>query len=265
LLLLNIQDGTRADAADKQHDLRHITACTFTPDGSRLLAASAAGKIAIFEVSKERKLKTAGQFVGHSRQVECVAASNDSRFAISGGHEQKLCLWQIDNAQELGAFTGFRGPIRACMFAPNGRTAWATDGAVLTEIDVKKRAVVKQTSLASSAAGKFAAISPDGAFVAAGDSFGTRLWQAQSGRELPKLEEREFQFCATFTPDGTRLVTGGAGKIEVWDVAAQRKIVELETASHFIAFVVASRDNQHVAASAGLGSQGIQVFRIPRD
>jgi hypothetical protein len=264
LMLLDIQAGVRADVADQQHGLRHIAACAFTPDGSRLLTGGGSGQIGIWGVSKEGSLKAAGQLIGHSREVECLAISGDSRFAVSGGREQNLCLWQIDNGQQLGVFTGFQGPIKACAFAPNGRSAWATDGSVLMEIDVRKRAVAKQTSLALSSLGKCAAISPDGSLVAAGDAFAIRLWQTQSGRELPKLEDNEPQLSAAFTPDGTRLVIGGVGKISVWNVAAQRKIAVLETTGHaFCQVLAASPDNQHVAAPTGHGGKEVQVFRIP--
>ncbi|HWB10380.1 MAG TPA: c-type cytochrome domain-containing protein [Pirellulales bacterium] len=266
LTLLDIQDGTRADIADKQRGLRHIAACTFTPDGSRLLAAGGTGKIVIWEVSKDRKFKEAGQFGGHSQQVECLAVSGDSRVAVSGGHERKVCLWQIDNGQQLGVFTGFQGPVKACAFASNGRTAWATDGAVLMEIDVKKRAVAKQTSLGPLSSAKCATLSLDGGLVAVGDAFAMRVWQTQSGKELAKLQDHEFQLSAAFTADGTRLVTGGVGRINVWDVAAQKKISLLETATHsFIQLLAASRDNQHVAVSMGFGGKELQILRIPRE
>jgi mono/diheme cytochrome c family protein len=262
LTLLDLQEGGHADVPDRQPGLRQIVACAFTPDGLRLLAGGSSGEIVTWEVSKDGKLKMAGQLVGHAQEVECLAISGDSRLALSGGKDQKLCLWQLDDGQQLGAFAGFRGPIRACAFLPNGRTALATDGAVLMEIDVRKKAVAKQTSLASSV-GKCSAISPDGALVATGDASGIRLRQTQSGKELSKLQDRGFLVHAAFMPDGRRLIIGGFGQIDVWDVAAQRKLTSLKTATPFPAACLAvSPDNQHVAVGS---HDEVQVLRIPRD
>ncbi len=155
--------------------------------------------------------------------------------------------------------------MKACHFSPDGRTALATDGAILLEIDLKKDQVVKQTPLArSAAAGQTAAFSDDGSLVAAGDLYSVRLWEVKTGKELPKLEDHEIQWSAAFTPDGTRLVTGGTGKVNVWDVGKQRKVGSLETAgSAYVQCLAVSPDNRHIAAIPGSAGQDLQVFRIP--
>lgn len=124
--------------------------------------------------------------------------------------------------------------------------------------------VVKQTPLARSAAGQAAAFSEDGSLVAAGDLYTVRLWEVKTGKELPRLEDNEIQWCAAFTPDGARLVTGGTGKVNVWDVGKQRKIHSLETAgSGYVQCLAVSPDNLHIAAIPSAARQDLQVFRIP--
>ena len=265
LLLFEVNDGARLGAVEDLRNLGQVKVCQFTPDGSKLLAGGYSGQILIWTVSKEGLLKPAGQFVGHSKELNCIAISGDSRFAVSGGRDNTLRYWQIDDGKELGSFPGFKGAIKACHLSSNGRNALATDGATLLLIDLKKGQVVKQTSLTRSwSSGQAAAFSPDGHLVAAGDSHNIRLWDLKTGKELPKLQDNEIQWTAAFTPDSTRLVSGGSGKVNVWDVRKQRKIHSLSTAgSGYVQCLATSPDNKHVAAIPSSAGQDLQVFRIP--
>lgn len=265
LLLFDVNEESRLDAAESLRSLGQVTACAFTPDASRLLAGGWSGQISIWEVAKPGRLKLVGQFVGHSKQVNCIAISSDSRFAVSGGRENKLRHWQLEGGKELGVFSDFQGAVKACHLSSDGRTALATDGATLLEIDLKKGQVVKHTPLAgSAAAGQTAAFSDDGSLVAAGDLYTVRLWDVPTGKELPKLEDNEIQWSAAFTPDGARLVTGGTGKINIWDVGKQRKISSIDTeGSGYVQCLAVSPDNLHVAAIPSSAGQDLQVFRIP--
>ncbi len=250
---------------DNLRNLGQVKACQFTPDGSKLLAGGYSGQILIWDVSREGLLKPAGQFVGHSKELNCIAISSDNRFAVSGGRDNVLRYWEIESGKELGAFAGFKGAIKACHLSSNGRNALATDGATLLLIDVKRNHVVKQSSLTrSGASGQSAAFSPDGRLVAVGDRYAIRLWDLKTGKELPMLQDNEIQWSAAFTPDSTRLVSGGSGKVNVWDVRKQRKIHSLVTAgSGYVQCVATSPDNQHVAAIPSSAGQDLQVLRIP--
>lgn len=219
----------------------------------------------IWDVSKEGLLKPSGQFVGHSRELNCLSLSGDGRLAVSGGRDNVLRYWQTDSGQELGSFAGFEGAIKACHISSNGRNALATDGALLQLIDLKKGQATKQIHLTRSwAAGQTAAFSHDGHYVAAGDMYAIRLWDLKTTRELRKFEDNEIQWCAAFTPDGTRLVSGGSGKINIWDVRKHRKIASIATAgSGYVQCLATSPDSQHVAAIPSSAGQDLQIIRIP--
>ena len=266
LLLFDVAEGGRLGVQEGLRSLGPVKTCQFSPDGSKLLAGGQSGQVLIWDVTKEGLLKPAGQFVGHSKELNSLAISPDSRFAVSGGRDGTLRYWQIDNGKELGFFPGFKGAIKACHISSNGRNAQATDGATLLLIDLKKGQVTKQFQLTRSwSAGHAAAFSADGHYVAAGETYALRMWDLKTGKELPKLQDNEIQWCAAFTPDGLRLVSGGSGKVNVWDVRKQRKIASLNTAgSGYVQCLAVSPDNQHVAAIPSSSGQDLQILRIPK-
>jgi len=89
------------------------------------------------------------------------------------------------------------------------------------------------------------------------------LWQIATGKELPKLEESERQSSVAFTPDGTRLMTGGSSKISVWDVRKQQRIYALPLEGHGHGECLApSFDSKYVAVTSSSGRE-LQIFRLP--
>ena len=264
LTLFDVANNDRLADLDKLKMLMSVTSCLFTPDGAQLLAGGSTGHIQIYEVSKEGQLKESAQFVGHSKEVSCMAVSGDGKLAVSGGKDKTLRFWEVETGRELAAFPGCEGPIKACFIAKNSRAALATDGATLLSIDLKKKEVTRRRQLAGSwSSGQAAAFSSDGEQVAVGDGYNLRLWNLKSQGERPKMEDNEIQWSMAFTPDGTRLVSGGNGKVNIWDVRKSRKIHVLATAGqYYIQSLAVSPDNRHVAAIPGSAGQDLQIFRL---
>ncbi|MEX2174253.1 MAG: SHD1 domain-containing protein [Pirellulaceae bacterium] len=260
--VFDIANGAQLESVDKLEMLQSVKSCLYTPNGSRLLAAGSTGHILIFEAAKDGRLKELAQFAGHTGDVLCMAVSGDGRFALSGGQEKKLRYWDIAGSRELAAFAEFEGPVKACHHSRGGRTALATDGGTLLEIDLSRKQVTRRTKLTGSwASGQAAAISADGKFVAVGDSYNIRLWNLQTLKELPMLEGNEIQWSMAFTPDGSRLLSGGNAKVNVWDVRKQQKIHSQSVGDNgYVQCLAASPDNKHAAAIA---SRDVVVFRLP--
>jgi WD40 repeat protein len=265
LLLFDVTQKARLQSFEKLEMLQSVETCQFTPTGSHLLAAGRSGHILIYDVLPQGLIKEAGQFAGHSGEVACISISGDGKFAVSGGAEKKLRYWEVATGQERAVFTGFEGKIKACYIAKNGRSAMATDGATLLQLDLMKREVMRERKLTRSwAAGQSAAFTADGNFVAAGDSYKIRVWNLNSTGEMPPCEDNEIQWSMCFTPDGNRLLSGGTGKVNVWDFKKQRKIFSQPVAKGgYVQCLAVSPDSKHVAAIPSSAGQDLQVFRLP--
>ena len=265
LLLFDVDQEKRIFSLEKLESLGQITSCCFTPDGTKLVVSGHSGQVRIYDVAKDGRLSESGQFAGHSEEVLCLTTSSDGRTALSGGRERKVRHWALATGKELAVLGEFKSSVRACYIASNGKTGLATDGAELLYLDLAKGEVAKKITLIGSGASQTAAISPDGSLVAVGDPNNIRLWETQSGKELPKLVASDIQWSSAFTPDGARLVSGGMGIINVWDVRKQQRIRSIDMATHhaYVQCLAASPDNKHVAAIPGSAGQVLQVFRIP--
>jgi WD40 repeat protein len=263
VLLFDVSEGSRKTTIDKLETLGQVSSITFTPDGKKLLAGGDRGLITVWNVSKTGQLDATGQFAGHTKGVNCIAISADGKFALSGD-DQRVRYWQIDNGKEITAYEGLQRSVKACRISKDGRTAWATDGETLLTINLKTERT--NANKFGKSIGQFAAISGDGRLLASGEGYNVRLFDIKENKDLGLLEEQEIQWSGEFLPDGLRLVTGSAGKINVWDLTRKSRTTVIPTkGTGYVQCLAVSPDNWHIAAIPSSAGQTLQVLRLPKD
>jgi WD40 repeat protein len=69
--------------------------------------------------------------------------------------------------------------------------------------------------------------------------------------------------AATFSPDGTRVATGGGPgePVKIWDFATQQELMTLFVEGHFFRHVEFSPDGDAILAIGGSGS--LHLWRVP--
>ncbi len=239
-----------------------ISAIEYSADGSQLFVAGYKGAVQVYSVNKRGQIKPSSRFVGHSEEVGCIAISNDGKYALTGSQEEKVRYWEVESGKELHVLTGFKGKIKAVDISADGRRIRATDGALLIDYDVNKQETIHQRPLTRSwSSGQAAAFSPDGKFIAVGDSYDIRVWDLETGREFPKLDGNEIQWSIVFSPDSSYLLSGGRGKINVWDPVAGKRIVIQEVDGGYVQGLGVSHDGKTFSHAATTGNP-LSVFQF---
>jgi WD40 repeat protein/serine/threonine protein kinase len=99
--------------------------------------------------------------------------------------------------------------------------------------------------------------SPDGRLIAAGGSDGLRICDAETGREVRRIQQTYPGECnAAFSPDGKRtaLVTGARGRpgrVQLYEVATGRPVLEIPLNAGNLAGICFSPDGREIAVTSG--------------
>ncbi|MEK6247245.1 MAG: WD40 repeat domain-containing protein, partial [Planctomycetales bacterium] len=205
--------------------------------------------------------------------ITSMAFSPDGLRLLTGGSQGQIKLWDPSSAVELLNIQGHDGEVRQTAWRPDGQQ-WVTVG---NDGKIKLWDASSGQEINSlrghSAQVKSVAWNTDGSLLATGDASGAvKLWNPAQTQESMVLEGRTL---AAWSPDGTRLVTGGRevgsvdedspdipGKIDIYDTDSWKPVVTLE--DQFFGFTKSadwSPEGRRLAMS-GRGGR-VKVWEIP--
>ncbi|MFD5337581.1 WD40 repeat domain-containing serine/threonine protein kinase [Streptomyces hawaiiensis] len=176
-------------------------------------------------------------FDGHDGAVEAVSLSADERYALSGGRDGTVRVWEVRTGRCLRVLEGHGAKVRSVSFSGDGRFAFSggEDGSVrwweretgrmLWAYDYAGQGVY---SVCPSADGRFV--------LSSGKGGRARMWELDSGHrartfvDLARKADIEppppgILYSAQLTTDGRHAVTAnGDGRVVLWDVAGGRRL-----------------------------------------
>jgi WD40 repeat protein len=182
-----------------------ISGASFSPDGSRVVTASADRTARIWDARTGAELFT---LRGHTKYVNCASFSPDGSRIVTASADQTARLWDASIGSELLALRGHTSGVNCASFGPDGSriVTASTDGTVRlwdagtgTEI---------RTLRAHAGGVTIASFSADGSrIVTAGRDQTARIWDANTGAQLRTVRGYRGEVTvAALSPNGTRII-----------------------------------------------------------
>jgi WD40 repeat protein len=107
----------------------------FSPDGTRLAAASPSGTVLLWDVGSGSLI---AELMGHIEPVTCVAFSPDGRSLATGSDDRSVRLWDTATGKSTGVVE-LDTRVKALAFAPDGDTLFTGNGnASCYQLDVRR-------------------------------------------------------------------------------------------------------------------------------
>ncbi len=245
-----------------------------SPDGTRVLSASNDHSVRLWDAQTGKQLL---KYEGHAGAVASVAFGPVGQ-AISGDCCGRMQLWDLKTGKTAAVF--------ACHTHPRGIDATSEQIGLVVVSTVAysegtKLAATSGRNLAISLwnleTGKevrklgysdfaYVCLSPDGKRLAACFNTLVRIWDVETGKVLlaiPATSAVEYPWCVAFSPDGTRIVTGGFDKtMRVWDAKSGLELRKYDGHNGGVASVGFFPDGKRIATIDSEST--LRIWRAPR-
>jgi sugar lactone lactonase YvrE len=216
-----------------------------------VVAAQLSGVTPDFPAGPVGELK---KFDGHSDEIKSVALSTDGRYAVSGGVDQTLRIWDIASGKEDKLIRGHSKQVWEVLFHPNGRQVFSASWDASARLwDIKTGNEIKRFGHRLDINGL--ALSRDAnSLLTACDDHSVYLFNVSSGDEIRRFPgHTAFVYCVDFAPDGRHYASGSVDRtVRVVDLNTGQLNRSFENGhTSAVTNVAFSPDGRHVFASGG--------------
>lgn len=205
----------------------HSTPCWDIDGEYRTYArAEEVGGISIRTVSDDREIRTI-----RTEPVICrlIHLSPDGTHVIRTENDNKLRMWRVSDGKEM-----LKAPPEQVIhhvFSPDGRQLIVTQSGILIRYDVTTGEERNRWPLPEKVNVFSLAFHPDHRKIAVGyfETNFVSLYDSANGKQLGQLSLGEkTQRSVAWHPDGKRLAIGTYQAIQIWDIQAERKLMDLQ-------------------------------------
>jgi WD40 repeat protein len=229
-----------------------VNNATFSPDGSRVVTASADGTARVWDTATSKLIGTP---LAHQGEVWSAAFSPDGARVVTASADRTARVWNAATGKPIGIPLAHQKWVNSAAFSPDGsRVVTASDDRTAR---VWEAVTGKPVGIPLAHQGEVvgAAFAPDGSRVVTASWDGTaRVWDAATGQPIgTPLAHQGHVVSAAFSPNGTHVVTASAdGTARVWDTAIGNRLGT-------------PLKHQGVVCSAAFSSDGTRVITVSLD
>jgi eukaryotic-like serine/threonine-protein kinase len=174
------------------------------------------------------------KFTGHTERVDSVAVDLSGRYAVSGGHDGTVRLWDLQTRLQKDMET-HDGPVLSVGFTREGYVLSAGENGRARLWDMKDRREIKSFTAGTEIINAVACSPKDTDLgVTGGFAKKVRLWKLAEGRELTTFPHEDTVTALAFRPDGHSVLSGGGGTVRLWDLDLKAEQIRLDFDHHVL-------------------------------
>jgi len=252
----NVESGKEI-AAFKEPATR-VRSVAFSADGKQVLTGGEDSTAWVWDAETGREIAA---FKGHAANVVSIAFSPDGRNAATGSMDKSARLWDVRGTGTVG-LKGHQIYVASAAFSPDGRrvvtggwdkTAKVWDAEIGAELAPLEHDFDSVTFTAFSADGRRVLTKSSDLPNLWNSNIAASTWDLQTRRRIAnvKVPNRGFGTnCLAFSPDGSRVVTGGTDPTaRVWDAETGRELATLRGHAGGIPTVAFAPDGKRVVTA----------------
>ncbi|KAF8972371.1 hypothetical protein BGZ46_010142 [Entomortierella lignicola] len=225
-----------------------VLSCACSPDGSKYAVGLQGGNIDIYSASSWDKIQT---LKGHTGSVKCLSFSLTSTRLASGGNDNKVRVWDVDEGICILTLEGHSDWVDGVGYSPKGdRIVSGSQDKSVRLWDAETGNCI-HTLEGHAETVTSVAYSPKGDQVASGSSDKTaRLWDVDTGSCIRILEGHgNWVTSLAYSPKGDQIATASFDStIRLWDVGTGDYIRTLKGHSFIVSSVVYSPKGDQVVS-----------------
>ena len=244
-------DGGGAIGEPLEANQGPVTCVAFSPDGKRLLSCSSSG-LRLWNL-ETRKLIRVSKEAAHIQVRD--AAYNPDGTRIASADSSSVRLWDAETGEQIGApLAAHSGQVTSVSFSPDGKyIASAADDNAVRLWEVKGIAAVGDVVGEPHDRVKNVMFTGRGYEVLYLDGFDVRILDAKGQTAVTKSPQNTGISAVTIAlgPDGKRLVVGGYGNYQLWDLESLMPIGKVTFPQTYEVRAIAYSPDRSLIVSGG--------------
>jgi hypothetical protein len=227
-----------------------LRALAVSPGGTELAVSADDGVIRIIDLATFRLLR---HFPLNADGVstKTLAYSSDGSELMAGRSNGKVEIWNAATGSKLDDLKSSSSKVFAVAYYPPELDRYAASaGSDGVEIwNLRRKTVQGRPKLHAGAVRTVAYSSEKTGFFVSGGEDGQLVFYLPSNRQKSVHAHRGGVFAATFSPDNSTIVTGGAdGLVKIWDAKSQTEQRSFQGHSRYVLSVALSKSAAYIAS-----------------